>query len=340
MKLGIIFGGKSTEHDISIKSFNSIFEHLNKDKYDIYSIYISKDGKFYECLNGNFNNLKLIDNITIYLKKLDVIFPVLHGIYGEDGTIEGMFEILDIPYVGCGVLSSSLCMNKIYTKTILKMANIEQTNSLYLKKLDNNYLLLDNNFNSLELNFDNIFDKVFSKLKFPVFIKPANGGSSIGVYKANNKEEFNEYLKDAINYDKNIVIEEEIIGREVECAILGNEEIKVSTVGEIITKDTFYTYESKYENNDSFVKIPAELDDELIKSIQTLAKKAYLACACQGLARIDFFIENSTKKVLINEINTMPGFTEISMYPKLFEYEGISYSDLLDKLIELALKNK
>lgn len=347
MKLAIIFGGKSTEHNVSIVSATSIISNLNKDKYKIFPIYISKNGNFYLytkpinkittlSINDTITELEPIDNITNYLKQIDIIFPVLHGLYGEDGTIQGLFELLGKKYVGCKVLSSSLCMDKVYTKILFERANIPTTKDMYIKKINNNYIYIDKNFNQTILSNDKLTKKVSEYLKLPVFIKPSNSGSSVGVNKATTKEEIIKYLEEAFKYDDKVLIEEAIIGKEVECAILGNDELTTSTVGEIKSAEDFYTFDSKYNNKESITLIPANIDNKTIEKIQELAKKAYLACDCKGLSRIDFFIEEKTNRIIINEINTLPGFTNISMYPKLMNHTNISYPDLLDKLIELA----
>ena len=347
MKLAIIFGGKSTEHNVSIVSATSIISNLNKDKYKIFPIYISKNGNFYLytkpinkittlSINDTITELEPIDNITNYLKQIDIIFPVLHGLYGEDGTIQGLFELLGKKYVGCKVLSSSLCMDKVYTKILFERANIPTTKDMYIKKINNNYIYIDKNFNQTILSNDKLTKKVSEYLKLPVFIKPSNSGSSVGVNKATTKEEIIKYLEEAFKYDDKVLIEEAIIGKEVECAILGNDELITSTVGEIKSAEDFYTFDSKYNNKESITLIPTNIDNKTIEKIQELAKKTYLACDCKGLSRIDFFIEEKTNRIIINEINTLPGFTNISMYPKLMNHTNISYPDLLDKLIELA----
>lgn len=346
-KIGVIFGGKSTEHDVSIVSGTSVIVNLDKDKYEIYPIYISKEGGFYKYtkdikdikilkVGDKVEEIEPIDNIESYLKKMDVIFPILHGRNGEDGTIQGLLEIFGIPYVGCGVLSSSVCMDKAYTKVILKVADIEQAKYMYIKKYKDKFIYIDDNFNINEMNSFELIDKVKELLKFPVFIKASNSGSSVGVNKCVDDKKFIELLNDSFKYDNKVLIEEEIKGREVECAILGNDELIASTVGEVLASGEFYSYDSKYKNKKSLTVIPANIDSDILKQIQDLAKKAYFACDCSGLSRIDFFIENNTNRIILNEINTLPGFTEISMYPKLIEESGINYKELLDKLIDLA----
>ena len=342
MKLAVIFGGKSTEHEVSVVSGTSVLSHLDQNKYDIYPIYISKEGLFYKynpksykmlVFNEKIANITLIDNLIDYLKEMDVIFPVLHGSCGEDGTIQGLFELINVPYVGCHVLSSSLCMDKVYTKKILKNANIFVTKDMYIKKEDNNYIYIDDNFNYLKISPSDLLTKVESILGFPVFIKPSNSGSSVGVHRA-EKGDFLTYLEDAFKYDNKVLIEEEIIGKEIECAVLGNNDLVVSNLGEIL-KDDYYDYDAKYVNSVK-TKIPADITEELNEKVREIAKKAYHACDCQGLSRVDFFIENNTNKIYLNEINTLPGFTSISMYPQLMNDFGYSYSELLDELIKLA----
>ncbi len=345
LKLGVIFGGMSTENEVSCVSGVSVIKHLNKEKYNIYSIYIDKNGEWFNVNNLEENEVvgeelkdKIhIDNVIEFLKSLDVVFPVLHGLYGEDGTIQGLFELLKIPYVGCGVLASSVGMDKVYSKIAFDKAGISQTKYVYLRSFDEKYIYIDEEFNETILDLEDISDIIINKLKFPMFVKPSNSGSSVGISKVNSKDELREAIVEASMFDRKILIEEGIIGREVECAVLGNEEVISSCVGEIKAADEFYSYDAKYNNQESKVLIPTNISDEKSNEIRELAIKAFKAIDGKGLSRVDFFIENDTDKVFINEINTLPGFTSISMYPKLFDYVGIGYSELLDKLIELAL---
>ena len=328
IKVAVIYGGMSTEHDVSMVSAQNVIENLNAGKYDIYKIEIAKNGEW-------LNNGKKIKNVVEILQKMDVVFPVLHGLYGEDGTIQGMLEMLKVPYVGCKVLASSVCMDKVYTKYILKNAKINQAKFVYIKN-ENTYV--DDDLEEMDLQNDEIIDVVNKKLGFPVFVKPSNSGSSVGVTKANNGEELVRAIQTASQYDKKILIEKAIVGKEVECAVLGNDEVKASTVGEIISAEDFYSYDAKYNNSESKTVIPALIPEKIIEEIRRCAIKAFKAVDGSGLARVDFFVEKDTNKVYLNEINTMPGFTEISMYPKLWEASGISYSELLDELIKLALQ--
>lgn len=345
LKLGVIFGGMSTENEVSSVSGVSVIKNLNKEKYDIYPIYIDKKGEWYEVLNIKENekkgeelkDKKNISNIIEYLKSLDVIFPVLHGMYGEDGTIQGIFELLKLPYVGCGVLASSVGMDKVYSKIIFNKAGINQTKYVYVKKYNENYILVDEAFNEKILKLEELSNFVCDKLKFPMFVKPSNSGSSVGINRVSNKEELKNAIEEASKYDRKILIEQGIIGREVECAVLGNEEVISSCVGEIKAADEFYSYDAKYNNQESKTLIPAEITEEKSAEIQKLAIKAFKAIDGKGLSRVDFFVEDGTEKIYINEINTLPGFTSISMYPKLFGKIGIGYEELLDRLIELAL---
>ena len=348
LKLGVIFGGMSSEHDVSITSGTSVIKNLDKEKYEIFPIYIDKDGKWYEYTKDIFKIDVLevgtdieektkIPNVIDYLKNCDIIFPVLHGLYGEDGTVQGFLELLKVPYVGCKVLGSSIGMDKAYTKIIFEKANIEQAKYMYLKYNNGKYIYVDNSFDEYEYSLEKISDIVKEKLCFPVYIKPSNSGSSVGIKKAHNEKELVEAIEYASKFDRKILIEEEIIGREVECAVLGNEDVEATCIGEILPAEEFYTYDAKYKNEDSRVVIPINIEEKLQEEIQKKAIKAFKAIDGKGLSRVDFFIENKTNRVIINEINTMPGFTSISMYPKLWEQMGLNYTKLLDKLIKLAL---
>ena len=349
LKLGVIFGGMSTEHDVSITSGTSVIKNLDKDKYEIYPIYIDKEGKWYEY-SKNIDEIDilqvgeeieekiLIANPIEYLQECDVIFPVLHGLYGEDGTIQGMLELLKIPYIGCKVLGSSICMDKAYAKIIFDKAGINQAKYMYVKKEKENFVYIDKQFDEKLCNLEEIAEITEKELDYPVFVKPSNSGSSVGIKKAHNKEELIEAIKYAGNFDSKILIEQNIEGREVECAVLGNDDVKASCVGEILPAEDFYTFDAKYKNAESRVVIPAEIPENISEEIRKTAIKAFKSTDCKGLSRVDFFIENNTNKVIINEINTLPGFTQISMYPKLWESMGLSYTKLLDKLVELALE--
>ena len=329
-KLGVIYGGMSSENEVSKISASYVLNNLDKDKYEIYPIYIDKNGKW-------FYDDKEIDNYINFLKDMDILFPVLHGLYGEDGTIQGLFELIKKPYVGCKVWASSVGMDKIYAKTIFKSAGINVAPYVYVKKINDKYILVDKHFDEEILSLEEIIPKIEENINYPIFIKPSNEGSSVGITKAHNSKELEKGLKDAFNYDRKVLLEEGINGREVECGVLGNEEVIASSVGEVIVKsDEFYSYDAKYNDETTITEIPASISKELSDEIRRLAIKAFKAIDGKGLSRVDFFIENGTNKIIINEINTLPGFTSISMYPKLFNNIGISYSDLLDKLIDLS----
>lgn len=325
--IGIIYGGISTEHEVSIMSAKSVISNLNKEKYKIKELYINKYGKWFEIIDGKKEE---IYNLIWVLKDLDIAFPVLHGIGGEDGTIQGMIEILGIPYVGCGVFASSVGMDKIYTKILFEKAEIPQTPYVYVKNIKDNYVIINEKFDEEEFEIKKITDKI----KFPMFVKPSNSGSSVGVKKATNIEELKLAIENAGHYDNKILIEQGIDGKEVECAVLDVGEPIASTVGEIQSAEEFYSYDAKYNNSESKTIIPAKIEKKQIEEIKRLAIKAFKIIDGRHLSRVDFFIEKETNKIYINEINTMPGFTQISMYPKLFEAVGIKYSELLDKLIE------
>ena len=348
----LVFGGKSGEHEVSLQSAKSIYEMLDKNKYNVYLIGIDKHSHWLLGDSSNYllnaNNPKLIalnktnsqsitpvnqqQSLDLILTqsgkkigKIDVFFPVIHGTYGEDGCLQGMFEMLDAAYVGPGVIGSALGMDKDIAKKLLKVANIKTANHLTFKRIDKD---------------DNIIKKVKETFTFPVFVKPANMGSSVGINKAHNIEELKIAIRDAFKYDTKIMVEEYIKGREIECSVLGNNQPIASIPGEVIPHHEFYSYDAKYiDENGAGLKIPAELPDNVIKQIQQIAIKGFLTLECYGMARVDFFV-TPDNKIYLNEINTIPGFTKISMYPKLWEKSGITYQQLLDKLIELALEKK
>lgn len=343
-RLGVIFGGTSTEHEVSIVSGTSVIKNLNKEKYEIYPIYIDKAGEWFEFEPDNKTykvgdeivGTKKIENIWNYLKTMDILFPVLHGLQGEDGTIQGMFELLKIPYVGTRVLGSSVCMDKVYSKIIFEKAKLNQAKYVYIRKFEDQYIYINEDFSEEVLDIQETVNKIMEKIDFPMFVKPSNSGSSVGISKAKNKDELINSIIEASKFDKKILIEENINGREIECAVLGNEEVKASVLGEILPAEAFYSFSAKYQNSDSKTVEAPDLPEELTKKVRELAVKAYKAADCQGLSRVDFFVDDKENKIYINEINTLPGFTEISMYPKLWEKSGLTYTELLDKLIELA----
>ena len=304
-KVGILFGGKSAEHEISLLSAQNVFDAIDKNKFEPVLVKIDKLGHW--------------DMSEIF--KYDVIFPILHGPFGEDGTMQGYLKLADLPFVGPGVLGSAVGMDKDVMKRLFREAGIPI----------GKYLALKNNEKIPS------FAQIEKELGSPVFIKPANMGSSVGISKANNEAEYHAALKDAFQYDTKVVIEEFISGREIECAVLGNEEPAASLPGEIIPSHDFYSYDAKYvDTQGASLQIPAKLDAETTKRIQEMAIKVFTTLCCEGLSRVDFFLK-AGGEIIVNEINTMPGFTKVSMYPKMWEVSGMSYTDLITKLIELAI---
>lgn len=340
-KLVLLCGGQSTEHIVSRMSCTSVYRNLDKEKYDITLVGIDQDGIWYEldqnqsnlALDGWLTNATKINDVFGLLKKQDVAFPVLHGLYGEDGTIQGLFELVKLPYVGCRVLGSSVSIDKIYTKKILETVGIPQVKSLYVKKrYDNTFVAVDKEFNETT----DIASVVKNTLGYPCFIKASNSGSSVGCYKVTSEDELMKYIEEAGKYDRKLVIEEYVDCIELECAVLGNDDPIASRVGQIMPHGEFYTFESKYEDAESKTCIPAKVPEDIQEEIRKLAVKVFKAVDGHGLSRVDFFLDKSTNKLYLNEINTMPGFTIISMYPQLEEDNGVAYPKLLDELISLA----
>ncbi|MDX9970515.1 MAG: D-alanine--D-alanine ligase [Candidatus Gracilibacteria bacterium] len=345
--LAIVFGGKSAEHEVSIISAQNIARAIDKNKYNLVYAGIDKEGilkSFAEkellllkkipkekdekndrilvpkIKNNNFYLHSLSDSKEI---KIDVVFPVLHGTYGEDGTFQGLCKMFGVPFVGSDILSSSVCMDKDFSKRLLRDAKIPVARFVVFNKSDKKNIS---------------FSKIKTSLGLPFFVKPANLGSSVGISKVKNKNDFSKAIEDAFIYDNKIIIEEFIDGREVECSVLGNDNPICSVPGEILPTHDFYSYEAKYlDQNGARMEIPAKFSQTMIEKIQNMAIKAYKILGCEGMGRVDFFITKSNK-IYINEINTIPGFTSISMYPKLFSASGIQYSKLIDKLIALAIE--
>jgi len=303
-KIAVLYGGISAEHEVSKMSAKSVMDNLDKEKFEIIPVEISKEGKF---------------DIEKILSS-DVAFPVLHGPGGEDGSIQGLCEVFKKPYVGAGIEASALALDKIASKQIWQNLKLPIPSFFFFR----------------EAEWRKNPSQITQKVKLAVFVKPSTTGSSIGISKVKKIEEFARTVEEALKYDKRIIVEEALDNiREIEVSVLGNEELTISVPGEISPAEEFYTYDAKY-NLDSKLKIPAELSEEKIEEIQKLAELAYRALGCKGMARIDFFITKNDEKVYLNEINTIPGFTKISMYPKLLEASGIPYKELLTRLIELA----
>lgn len=343
-KIVVLFGGQSSEHEVSCISAVTIIENINCEKYDVMIIGITKDGRWLKVedtasvKNGAWRNgsttailspdsgqkgILLLEGGKSKLEKADVIFPVLHGKYGEDGTVQGLMELAQIPYVGCSVLSSAVSMDKLTTKII--------ADSLHMKQA--NYIpILMQELNDME----RAVKKVEEALTYPLFIKPSNAGSSRGISKAGSREELETGLLLAAQHDRRILVEETINGREVECAVLGGKEPKASGVGEILAAAEFYDYDAKYNSQKSRTVLSPDLPGEVVEKIREMAVRIFKAVDGFGLSRVDFFVERDTNEVIFNEINTLPGFTSISMYPMLWEAKGIGRAQLVEKLIQSA----
>lgn len=329
IKLGLIYGGVSTEHEVSISSYESIIKNINKDKYDITSFYISKDGTW-------FIDSKRVKDVFNLLLEMDCVFPILHGRNGEDGSIAGMLEIIGVAYVGCKILSSAICMDKVITKKLLEKANINVSKYMFIKKLNDNFYWVQDNYDYVLLDNEILDLSVSTILNYPVVVKPSRSGSSVGVSVANDYLELESAMNMASIYDDKILIEEFIDGKELEVAVLGNNDIIVSNIGNIIPDEIVYSYNSKYKGN-SITEV-LTIEENLENKIKNIALTTYKVLECQGLARVDMFLIGN--EVLVNEVNTMPGFTSISMYPKLMESINISYTDLIDRLISLSIDDK
>lgn len=337
IKLGIIYGGKSSEHEVSLNTALAIMKAVDSEKYDITPIYIQLDGIW---MKGQVpaDDLHSVDqlrfdgshgeqpNIFILKEEIDIAFPVIHGPNGEDGTLQGLLEMADIPYVGTGVLGSALGMDKVAMKNVFGEIGIPQCKYLSFFR------------SRFGEDMETIVSQIEEYLGYPCFVKPANMGSSVGISKAKNRDSLLEALKTAAQFDRKIVVEEFISGRELEIGVLGNENLKTSVVGEIVSVNEFYDYEAKYKNTGTKLHIPAEVPSRVVQEIEEMAKKAFLGLDASGLSRIDFFWDEKNERILINEINTMPGFTPFSMYPMLFQKAGITYPELINELVALGLE--
>jgi len=351
IRVGVILGGRSGEHEVSLVSAQSVMAAMDKEKYEIIPIGITKEGRWiaggdpvaalkglpagdahHTALLGDPTQRGLVSREAMQAVEraapieLDVVFPVLHGPYGEDGTVQGLLELADIPYVGAGVLGSALGMDKAVMKDVFKAHGLPIVRYRVYKRRE------------LERGQKRIEDQIEQELGYPCFVKPANLGSSVGVSKVHNRAELAPALHLAASYDRKIVVEEGINAREIECSVLGNDEPEASVLGEIIPCNEFYDYNAKYIDDRSELVIPAPLPESLAQRIRQLAIQAFLAVDCAGMARVDFLLDRETLDVYVNEVNTIPGFTAISMYPKLWEASGLPYSALIDRLIELALE--
>lgn len=322
-KVLILFGGNSYEHDVSCKSCKSILLNINKSLFDYEVVGINHNNewfKFNDDLsyldNGSWmdSNIIKIDNIVDYVKGFDVVFPITHGNYGEDGKLQGFLELFDVNFVGSGSFSSALCMDKAMCKIFFNGIGIPQVD----------YFIIDGDYN---------IKNIINSIGFPMIVKPSSCGSSIGISKANNKKELSKAIKEALKYDKKVVVEKFVIARELECAILDGDVFVCSSLGEINSCNEFYDYDAKYLNCKSYTTIPDDLPINIVNKIKDIAVLAFRKTGCKDYARIDFFYDENDGNIYLNEINTIPGFTNISMYPKLIENENISYSELISTLI-------
>lgn len=356
IRLGLIFGGRSAEHEVSLRSARSVLQAIQPDKYDLTLIGISKEGKWLaggdpmaalaaghghatspamlsaepgkrELLavtaNGSGGSLKLAA-----IAALDVIFPLLHGPFGEDGTLQGLLELADLPYVGSGVLASALAMDKAMCKQVLRAAGLRVTDWLVMTRAE------------IERDADAAAAIAAGRFSFPIFTKPANLGSSVGVVKAHDFAELVAGLRESARYDRRVLVEPGINAREIEVSVLGNAAPVASAVGEVVPSHEFYDYEAKYVDEGSRLLIPAPIPAETAEQARVMAVAAFTAIDAAGLARVDYLLDRDSGELYLNEINTLPGFTDISMYPKLWEAAGLSYADLIDRLVALALERQ
>lgn len=352
LRVGLLFGGRSGEHEVSIRSAQAIAKALNSsqntDKYEILPFYIQKDGNW---LSGQVpqnvlesgvpllqagettTNLTIKGQLSPWQSPsqvgIDVWFPILHGPNGEDGTVQGLLTLMQIPFVGSGVLGSALGMDKIAMKMAFAQVGLAQVEYMAINR---------SQIWSNPCIFPKLGDEIEQKLGYPCFVKPANLGSSVGIAKVRSRNELEKALDHAASLDRRIIVEAAVVGRELECAVLGNDNPQTSVVGEITYNSDFYDYETKYSQGKADLFIPANIPAEIAQKVQQMSLQAFMATDGAGLARVDFFYQEATKEVLINEINTLPGFTATSMYPQLWEKSGVSFPELVDRLIQLALE--
>jgi len=353
IRVGIIFGGKSGEHEVSFCSASSIIKAIDKDKYTVVPIGITKEGRWISPQDSvlalqsgkikgkstvilvndpsgralvRIDNNQRLDKSSA-LERLDVIFPVLHGPYGEDGTVQGLLELADIPYVGAGVTASAISMDKDLMKTIFKQRDLPILKWMTIKRKE------------WQKDKEEILSLIQDDFEYPLFVKPTNLGSSVGITKVHKKEELEKAIDLASSYDRKILIEEGLEeAREIECSVLGNDEPQTSVVGEVKPAGEFYDYDSKYIDKETQLIVPADLPDGVSRKVQEIALRAFKAVDAAGMARVDFFVSKKENKIYLSEINTIPGFTSVSMYPRLWEASSIPYSELIDRLIQLALE--
>lgn len=355
LRVAVLFGGRSGEHDVSLMSARSVLAALDSDKYEVTQVGITLDGDWLAGENtldsfekGNAVDLNRVipptepSHQSLYMTRstkmgekletlaaVDVFFPVLHGPFGEDGTLQGLLEMADVAYVGAGVAGSSVGMDKGIFKDVMRANNIPIVDSVLILRSD------------IEDDMNGVIERIEKMGDYPFFAKPANLGSSVGISKCNSRSDLAEGLMEAARYDRRIVVERGVGNvREVEVSVLGNEDPETSVCGEVLPSREFYSYESKYVDGTSGLIIPSQLPNEVTEKIREYAVRAYKAIDCAGMARADSFVESDTNKIYLNELNTLPGFTSISMYPKLWQASGLSYPQLVDRLIELALERK
>jgi len=355
INVAVIFGGRSGEHEVSLVSAKSVIDALDKEKYEVVSIGITKEGQWFTgsdpiktlkseekpvikkrallSADRDFKGIVILTTsregefVFDRIIPVDVIFPVLHGPYGEDGTIQGLFEMADIPYVGSGVMASSCAMDKVIMKLLFKSAGLRVTDDMVIRRSE------------WENERERILTDLEAALGYPLFVKPPNLGSSVGINKAHDRDELSKFIEIAFEFDIKVLVEQAVLqAREIECSVLGNENPVSSVPGEIVPCNEFYDYEAKYIAGKSKILIPADLKPGKIEEVKEMAVRGYRSLSCEGMARADFFLEKETDRLYINELNTIPGFTSISMYPKLWEADGLPYSQLLDRLLELALE--
>lgn len=349
-KIGLLYGGKSAEYEVSVQTALSVINALDRSKYEIHPIFISKQGEWVQGgqITGEVEDAKRLElgisdqeilpavsPHSQWMKKEngsdnaaapDVIFPLLHGPNGEDGTVQGLLELLNMPYVGSGVMASAAAMDKVTMKDVFAAKGFPQARYLGIKRKE------------WERDPEHTYALIEEELGFPCFVKPANLGSSVGISKCKTKDALEQSFREAFQYDRKIVVEEYIDGREIEVGVLGNDEPEVSVAGEILPGAEFYDYHAKYEDASTSLVIPAEIPEGTYEKIKSIAAAAFQALDCAGLSRIDFFVRKSNGEVLINEVNTMPGFTPYSMYPMLWKNSGVPYPELINRLIELGIE--
>jgi len=373
LRVCVIFGGRSGEHEVSIVSAGSVMNALDKSKYEVIPVGITKSGRwiageksiqllksgiedtpFYAMLPADPNEQRLLPatmesidarELQQFGEKFDVVFPILHGPYGEDGTVQGLLELANLPYVGAGVLGSAVCMDKVVQKLLCMQAGVPVVKFLWMyfddwqRNKTASHIIPANPQQLCGFAQNENLAKIEAELGFPLFVKPANMGSSVGISKAHDRNELIHGIAEAAKYDHKILLEAAVRdAREIEVSVLGNTQPKASVPGEVIPSNEFYDYDAKYVDGASTLIIPAELPEELAEKFRDTAIRGFLACNCEGMARVDFLLSRPAHQLYLNEINTIPGFTQISMYPKLWEASGVSYAQLLDELIQLAIE--